>query len=94
MVKYPTQPGPGLVTEVKDSSLTILHQIYSVTGGFYVSHRFRREGCAPLRVSNKGGALVQLVQFDLFKEKEISGVCLLSSLGIGCYNPIIYRINW
>jgi hypothetical protein len=28
MVKYPTQPGPNLVTEVKDPSLTILHQFY------------------------------------------------------------------
>jgi hypothetical protein len=27
VVKDPTQPGPSLVTEVKDSSLTILHQI-------------------------------------------------------------------
>jgi hypothetical protein len=26
VVKDPTQPGPRLVTEVKDSSLTILHQ--------------------------------------------------------------------
>jgi hypothetical protein len=33
MVKDPTQPGPSLVTEVKDSSLTILHQ-------FYLSHRW------------------------------------------------------
>jgi hypothetical protein len=30
VVKYPTQPDPSLVTEVKDSSLTILHQIYLV----------------------------------------------------------------
>jgi hypothetical protein len=28
VVKDPTQPGPSLVTEVKDSSLTILHQFY------------------------------------------------------------------
>jgi hypothetical protein len=33
VVKDPTQPGPSLVTEVKDSSLTILHQ-------FYLSHRW------------------------------------------------------
>jgi hypothetical protein len=33
-VKYPTQPGPTLVMEVKDYSLTILHQIYSVPGAF------------------------------------------------------------
>jgi hypothetical protein len=83
VVKDPTQPGPGLVTEVKYSSLTILHQIYSVTGGFYISHRFRREGCATLRVSSKGGALVELVQFGLAKEKEIRGVWLLSYLGRG-----------
>jgi hypothetical protein len=25
VLKYPTQPGPILVTEVKDSSLTIVH---------------------------------------------------------------------
>jgi hypothetical protein len=30
VVKDPTQPGPSLVTEVKYSSLTILHQFYSV----------------------------------------------------------------
>jgi hypothetical protein len=34
VVKDPTQPGPSLVTEVKDSSLTILHQFYSVLGAF------------------------------------------------------------
>jgi hypothetical protein len=28
VVKDSTQPGPSLVTEVKDSSLTILHQFY------------------------------------------------------------------
>jgi hypothetical protein len=33
VVKDPTQPDPSLVTEVKDSSLTILHQ-------FYLSHRW------------------------------------------------------
>jgi hypothetical protein len=31
MLKDPTQPGPSLVTEVKDFSLTILHQFYSVS---------------------------------------------------------------
>jgi hypothetical protein len=34
VVKDPTFPDPSLVTEVKDSSLTILHQIYSVPGVF------------------------------------------------------------
>jgi hypothetical protein len=33
VVKDPTQPGPSLVTEVKDSSLTILHQFHSVSEG-------------------------------------------------------------
>jgi hypothetical protein len=41
VVKDPTQPGPSLVMEVKDSSPTILHQIHSVIEGFYISHRFR-----------------------------------------------------
>jgi hypothetical protein len=32
VVKDPTFPDPSLTKEVKDSSLTILHQFYSVTG--------------------------------------------------------------
>jgi hypothetical protein len=71
VVKDPTQPGPGLVTEVKYSSLTILHQIYSVTGGFYISHRFRRERVRNIEGFQQGGALERLDQFDLAKEKEI-----------------------
>jgi hypothetical protein len=39
VVKDPTQPGPSLVTEVKDSSLTILHQFYSVPGAFVETWR-------------------------------------------------------
>ena len=39
MVKYPTQPGPSLVMEVKYSSLTILHQIYSVPGAFVEANK-------------------------------------------------------
>jgi hypothetical protein len=57
VMKDPTQPGPSLVTEVKDSSLTILHQIYSASGEFYISHRYREREGAPLRVSSKGGCL-------------------------------------
>jgi hypothetical protein len=88
MVKYPTQPSPSLVTEVKYSSLTILHQSYSVIGGFYINHRFRREGSAVLRDSSKGGALEELIQFDLAKEKEIRGVWLLIYLG-GVHNTFL-----
>jgi hypothetical protein len=39
VVKDPTQPGPSLVTEVKDPSLTILHQFYSVTGALEAAGR-------------------------------------------------------
>jgi hypothetical protein len=55
---------------VKDSSLTILHQIYSVSGEFYTSHRYRKREGAPLRVSNKGGAIVELEPFILAEEKR------------------------
>jgi hypothetical protein len=58
-----------LVTEVKYSSLTILHQIYSSSEGFYISHMYREREGTPLRVSSKGGAFVELDQFDLAKEK-------------------------
>jgi hypothetical protein len=70
VVKDPTYLDPSLVTEVKDSSLTILHQIYSASEGFYTSHRYRKREGAPLRVSSKGGAFVELEQFDLAKEKS------------------------
>jgi hypothetical protein len=30
-------------------------QIYSIAGGFYTSHRYRRREDAPLGVSSKGG---------------------------------------
>jgi hypothetical protein len=39
VVKDPTFPDPSLVMEVKDSSLTILHQIYSVLGVFVEAGR-------------------------------------------------------
>jgi hypothetical protein len=83
VVKDPTQPGPSLVTEVKDSSLTILHQIYSVTGGFYISYRYRREVVRTIEGFQQEGALEELDPFDLGKEKEIQGVCLLRYLGGG-----------
>jgi hypothetical protein len=57
MVKDPTQPDPSLVTTVKDSSLTILHHIYSASGEFYISHRDTEREGAPLRVSSKGGRI-------------------------------------
>jgi hypothetical protein len=43
MVKDSTKPSLSLDTKVKYSSLAILHQIYSVTGGFYIIYRYRRE---------------------------------------------------
>jgi hypothetical protein len=78
VVKDPTQPGPSLVTEVKYSSLTILHQIYSVTGGFYINHRYQREGVRTIEGFQQEGAPKELDPLDLGKEKEIQGVCLLS----------------
>jgi hypothetical protein len=66
VVKDPTQPGPSLVTEVKDSSLTILHQSIPVTGGFYSSSRLRER--ETMRISEgfqQKGALEELVPFDL-----------------------------
>ena len=56
MVKDPSYLDPSLVTEVKDSSLTILYRIYSVLGEFYTSERYRKREGAPLGVSSKGGA--------------------------------------
>jgi hypothetical protein len=55
MVKDPTQPGPSMVTKVKDSSLNILYQIYSVTGGFYINYRYIREGVCNYRGFPAGG---------------------------------------
>jgi hypothetical protein len=60
VVKDPTYLDLSLVTKVKDSSLTILHQIYSASEGFYNNHMYRKREGAPLRVSNKGGAFVEL----------------------------------
>jgi hypothetical protein len=34
VVKDPTQPGPSLAIEMKNSSLTILHKIYSAPRAF------------------------------------------------------------
>jgi hypothetical protein len=39
VVKDPTQPGPSLVTKVKNPSLTILHQLYSVTEALEAARR-------------------------------------------------------
>jgi hypothetical protein len=63
-VKDPTQLDPSLVAEVKDSSLTILHRIYSISGEFYTSHRYRKRESAPLRVSSKEGAPLMRGKFD------------------------------
>jgi hypothetical protein len=46
------------------STHTILLQIYSVSGEFYTSHRYRKREGAPLRVSSKGGAPLIERKFD------------------------------
>jgi hypothetical protein len=68
-----------LVTEVKDSSLTILHQIYSVTGGFYISYRYRREGVRNYRGFPAGGRTIlrgvaRSGRGGGFWEKELLGI--------------------
>jgi hypothetical protein len=70
VVKDPTYLDPSLVTEVEDSSLTILHQIYSAAEGFYTSHKYRKREGAPLRVSSKEGAFVELEQFRFGQGEE------------------------
>jgi hypothetical protein len=57
MVKYPTYIDPSLVTEVKYSSLTILHHIYSYSKGFYTSHKYRKREGTTLRVPTRGAHL-------------------------------------
>jgi hypothetical protein len=71
VVNDPTQLGPSLVTEVKYSSLTILHHSHSVTEGFYISHRFRERGVHNIEGFQLEGALQRLYPFDLVKEKGI-----------------------
>jgi hypothetical protein len=66
---------------VKDSFLTILHQIYSVTGGFYINYKYKREGVRTIEGFQQEGALEELDAFVLGKEREIQGVCLLRYLG-------------
>jgi hypothetical protein len=78
VMKDPTQLGPSLVTKVKYSSLTILHQIYSVTGGFYISHGYQREAVCTIEGFQQEGTPKELDPLDLGKEKEIQGVCLLN----------------
>jgi hypothetical protein len=51
------------------STHTILLQIYSASGEFYTSHRYRKREGAPLRVSSKGGRTIDGRRFDLAKEK-------------------------
>jgi hypothetical protein len=80
VVKDPTKTYPRLVTEVKDSSLTILHQIYSTSEGCYISHMYKEREGTPLRVSSKGGTFVELKQFDLAKEKGFQRFQLLGFL--------------
>jgi len=55
-MKDPTSLVPSLVSGMQYSTHTILLQIYSASGEFYNSHRYRKRKGAPLRVSNKGGA--------------------------------------
>jgi hypothetical protein len=82
-VKDPTYLDPSLVMEVKFFSLTILHHIYSVIEGFYISHRFREIEGRNIEGFQQGGALVELVQFDLVKEKGLWRDHLLGYLGRG-----------
>jgi hypothetical protein len=65
MVKNPTQPSPRLVTEVKDSSLTILHQLRFIAGATSAS-RAQVE-----RFSSREGALFGEDQFNLDSKREI-----------------------
>jgi hypothetical protein len=73
VVKDPTQPGPSLVTEVKDPSLTILHQ-------FYLSYRWilqqlqaQRETVHISEGFQQKGALEELVPFDLEEWRSFRG---------------------
>ena len=69
MVKDSTYLVPSLVSGMQYSTHTILLQIYSVTGEFYTSHRYRKREGAPLRVSSKGGAPFIEEGFVLAEEK-------------------------
>jgi hypothetical protein len=84
VVKDPTQPDPSLVTEVEDSSLTILHQIYSASGEFYISHWYREREGAPLRVSSKGG---HICGARLVRSSEGEGVLEISVVGFSLQRP-------
>jgi hypothetical protein len=81
VVKNPTYIDPCLVTEVKYSSLTILHQIYSASKRFYTSHKYRKREGTTLRVSSKGGTLVELVSFNLVKENDFWRIWILGYIG-------------
>jgi hypothetical protein len=62
---------------MKYSSLNILHHIYSVTGGFYINHRYQREEVRTIEGFQQEGAPEELDPLNLSKEKVIGGVCLL-----------------
>jgi hypothetical protein len=68
-----------LVTEVKDSSLTILHQIYSVTGGF---HRFRERRCASVGVSAGGAHHLRKGNSFFFEEVRSTTNLVLEAISI------------
>jgi len=58
---------------VKDSSLTILHQIYSVTGGFYISYRYKREGVPSYKEFLVGGRTILRGVAQSGKRRRILG---------------------
>jgi hypothetical protein len=66
VVKDPTQPGPSLVTEVKDSSLTILSQSQVDSTG-------SERGSAHQWGFPAEGALEELVPFDLERWRSFRG---------------------
>jgi hypothetical protein len=79
MVKDPTYLDPSLVTEVKDPSLTILHQIYPATGAF---HRFRKRRCAPVRISTRGAHHLRKGSSFCFEEVRSTANLVLRAISI------------
>jgi hypothetical protein len=79
VVKDPTYLDPSLVTEVKDSSLTILHQIYPFKG---VLHRFRKRRCTPVRVSVGGAHHLRKGSSFFFEEVGSTANLVLGAISI------------
>ena len=94
VVKDPTQPGPSLVTEVKDSSLTILHQLPFSCRGSWRSRAHFWWVFAKLGHTFLSEEFVEVCRLQIWERSLFRGIIYTQGTSLhqywsGFFNPFI-----